>query len=60
VGPELRRGELVARIEQQHIHALSREVPRGHPARGATADDDDGVDLGGLMICMAILRLWDR
>ena len=46
VRPELRAIELRAGIEQAHLDALLRQVPRGHPARGAAADDNDGIDAG--------------
>jgi hypothetical protein len=47
VRPVLRAIELAARVEQQHVDALPREVPRRHATRRAGADDDDRVDLGG-------------
>ena len=45
VRPELAALELVAGVQHQHLDALLRQVPRGHPAGRAAADDDDGVDL---------------
>ena len=48
VGPELRAVEAVARVEHEHVDTLSGEVPGGHAAGGAAADDYDGVDLGRL------------
>ena len=53
VRPELRPVELLAGVQQQHVHALARQVPRRHAARGTGSDDDDGVDLRGRGICMA-------
>ena len=45
VRPELRPVELLAGIEQHHVDALAREVPRRHAAGGTGTDDDDGIDL---------------
>ena len=47
VGPELRAIELRPGVEQAHLDALLRQVPRRHPARGAAADDDDGIEARG-------------
>src|SRR5690606_20339093 len=47
VRPELRSvSELRARVEQQDVDALPCQVPGGHAARSAAADDDDWVDAG--------------
>ena len=48
VGPELRSIELVPGIEQQDVDALLGEIPGRHPAGGAAADDDDGMDSRGI------------
>ncbi len=41
VGPEFAALEFAAGIEHRDVYALAGEVPRGHAAGGAAADDND-------------------
>ena len=45
VRPERAAIELGARVEHQHVDAFARQVPGGHAAGRAAANDDDGMDL---------------
>ncbi len=47
VRPELAALELRARVEQQDVDALARQVPGGHAAGRAAADHDDRMDFSG-------------